>query len=32
VRRLLPRARGRGDIMRRRSSNVTIIVDEAEEN
>ncbi len=32
VRRLLPRARGRGDIMRRRSSNVTIIVEEEEEN
>ena len=30
-RRLLPRARGRADIMRRRRSNITIIVQEEEE-
>ena len=29
-RRLLPRARGRGDIMRRRRSNITIVVQEEE--
>jgi large subunit ribosomal protein L22 len=28
VRRLIPRARGRGDIMQRRKSNITIVVDE----
>jgi large subunit ribosomal protein L22 len=28
LRRLLPRARGRGDIMRRRSANITIVVEE----
>ncbi|HUF53056.1 MAG TPA: 50S ribosomal protein L22 [Dehalococcoidia bacterium] len=28
LRRLLPRARGRGDIMRKRSSNLTIVVEE----
>jgi large subunit ribosomal protein L22 len=27
-RRLMPRARGRGDIIRRRRSNITIVVDE----
>ena len=32
LRRLRPRARGRGDIMRRRSANVTIVVEEEEEN
>ena len=32
IRRLRPRARGRGDIMRRRSANVTIVVEEEEEN
>jgi len=30
VRRLMPRARGRGDIIRRRSSNITIVVEEEE--
>ncbi len=30
VRRLLPRARGRGDIIRKRSANVTIVVEEEE--
>jgi large subunit ribosomal protein L22 len=29
-RRLLPRARGRGDVMRRRRSNITIVVQEEE--
>jgi large subunit ribosomal protein L22 len=29
-RRLMPRARGRGDIIRRRSSNITIVVEEEE--
>lgn len=29
VRRLLPRARGRGDIMHKRTSNLTIVVEEA---
>ena len=29
IRRMVPRARGRGDIMRRRRSNITIIVEEA---
>jgi large subunit ribosomal protein L22 len=28
LRRLLPRARGRGDIMRKRSSNIPIVVEE----
>jgi large subunit ribosomal protein L22 len=28
LRRLLPRARGRGDIIRRRSANITIVVEE----
>ena len=30
VRRLMPRARGRGDIIRRRSSHITIVGEEAE--
>ncbi len=30
VRRVMPRARGRGDIIRRRSSNITIVVEEEE--
>jgi large subunit ribosomal protein L22 len=30
MRRLLPRARGRADIMRRRRSNITIVVEEEE--
>jgi large subunit ribosomal protein L22 len=30
VRRMMPRARGRGDIIRRRSSNITIVVEEEE--
>jgi len=30
VRRVMPRARGRGDIVRRRSSNITIVVEEEE--
>ncbi len=30
VRRVMPRARGRGDIIRRRSSNITIMVEEEE--
>lgn len=30
VRRVFPRARGRGDIIRRRSSNITIVVEEEE--
>jgi large subunit ribosomal protein L22 len=29
IRRMVPRARGRGDIMRRRRSNITIVVEEA---
>jgi large subunit ribosomal protein L22 len=29
IRRLLPRARGRADIIRRRRSNITIVVEEA---
>jgi len=28
IRRMVPRARGRGDIMRRRRSNITIVVEE----
>ena len=30
LRRMMPRARGRGDIIRRRSANVTIVVEEEE--
>ena len=30
VRRVMPRARGRGDIIRKRSANVTIVVEEEE--
>ncbi len=30
VRRVMPRARGRGDIIRRRSSNITLVVEEEE--